>query len=122
MRPRFVLAPLAALCLAGGSAADDAPLDRLAERGPTTLVVGTMFTVASPPAMLVGAARGTSVRLPACRLGHGVKMIAFGAVALPFGLLVSPFDLERLPDAWMDGVVDAMQEDYCTRPPGAVFP
>jgi hypothetical protein len=29
---------------------------------------------------------------------------------------------ERLPDAWMDGVVDAFQEDYCTRPPGSIPP
>jgi hypothetical protein len=109
-------------CLACRPAAAETPLQRLAERGPATPLVGTMFTIASPPAMLLNAVRGGPVRPSACRFGHGLKMIVVGAPALPLGLLVSPFDLDRLPDAWMDGVVDAMQEDYCTRPAGAVLP
>jgi hypothetical protein len=122
MRRRLPPALLAALSLACGSASAATQLDRLVERGPPTVVVGTLFVLGSPPAMLAGALRGRSVRLPACRFGHGMKMVAVGAVALPFGLLVSPFHLGRLPDAWMDAVVDAVQEDYCARPPGAVFP
>lgn len=127
MRPRRTrwlraLAAGATLNLALSPVRAETRLERLAERGPSTAVVGTMFTLASPPAMLAGALRGRSVRLSACRFGHGVKMIAIGVPALPLGLLFAPFDVKRLPDAWMDGVVDAMQEDYCMRPPDALFP
>jgi hypothetical protein len=97
-------------------------LQRLAERGPATFVVGLMFTLASPFALARGAVTNGRVALHACRLGHGVKMLAAGAVTLPAGLLVAPLDAKRLPDGWMDGVVDAFQEDYCTRPLGAVYP
>jgi hypothetical protein len=100
----------------------ETPLERLAERGPATFVVGLMFTLASPFAVARGAATGGRVALHACRLGHGLKMLAAGAVTLPAGLLVSPFDAEHLPDGWMDGVVDAFQEDYCTRPLASVYP
>jgi hypothetical protein len=27
-----------------------------------------------------------------------------------------------LPDAWMDGIVDAAQEDYCSRPLTSLLP
>jgi hypothetical protein len=53
---------------------------------------------------------------------HGLKMIAAGALLLPAGLLLAPFDWQRLPAGWMDGVVDAFQEDYCTRPATTVLP
>ena len=95
---------------------------RLAERGPATFVVGVMFTLASPFAMARGAVTDGRVALHACRLGHGVKMLAAGALTLPAGLLVAPFDAKRLPDGWMDGVVDAFQEDYCTRPLTSLYP
>lgn len=104
------------------SAASATSSQRLAERGPATLVVGTLFTLTSPPALFFGRLRGQPVQLHACRLGHGLKMLAAGSVLLPAGLLVAPFDYERLPDGWMDGVVDAFQEDYCTRPVGSIFP
>jgi hypothetical protein len=117
----LVLAALA--CVVPGSAAGESgSVSRLAERGPATFVVGLAFTLASPVALVRSAATGGRVALHACRLGHGLKMLAAGAVTLPAGLLVSPFDAERLPDAWMDGVVDAFQEDYCTRPFASVYP
>lgn len=99
-----------------------AEVRRLAERGPATLVVGGIFTVASPPTMLVHAVRGESIRLPACRFGHGLKMLVAGTVLLPAGLVLAPFDLGGVPGGWMDGIVDSMQEDYCTRPLTSVFP
>ena len=73
-------------------------------------------------ALAGSALTGGRVALHACRLGHGVKMLVAGAVTLPAGLLVAPFDAEGLPDGWMDGVVDAFQEDYCTRPLASVYP
>jgi hypothetical protein len=117
----LVLAALA--CVAPTPAAGAAGfVPRLAERGPATFVVGALFTLASPFAMARSAVSGGRVALHACRLGHGVKMLAAGVVTLPAGLLVSPFDAARLPDGWMDGVVDAFQEDYCTRPAASVYP
>ena len=95
---------------------------RLSERGPSTLLVGTVFTLASPPSMIMGAVSNGPVLLHACRLGHGVKMLATSAVLLPAGLLVSPFNFNRLPAGWLDGLVDAMQEDYCSRPLISVYP
>ena len=76
----------------------------------------------SPPSMLIGAVRGRSIRLQACRFGHGLKMVGSGAILLPAGLLVAPLHYRTLPAAWMDGVVDAAQEDYCSRPITSVFP
>ena len=104
------------------SAAGSTSSERLAERGPATLVVGTIFTLTSPPALFLGRVRGQPVALHACRFGHGVKMLAAGAALLPAALLAAPFDYHRLPDGWMDGVVDAFQEDYCTRPVGSILP
>ncbi|GIW40969.1 MAG: hypothetical protein KatS3mg076_1546 [Candidatus Binatia bacterium] len=122
MRRRVVLGILlASLVVAATSWAQDWSR-RLAERGPATLVVGAVFTVASPPAILWGAVRGRPVRLAACRLGHGLKMLAASVVVLPAGLLVSPFHYRRLPSAWMDALVDSMQEDYCSRPLTSVLP
>jgi hypothetical protein len=110
-------------CLAPASSAGASSfVSDVAERGPPTFVVGLMFTLGSPVALARGATTGGRVRLHACRLGHGLKMLAAGAVTLPAGLLASPFDASRLPDAWMDGVVDAFQEDYCTRPLGSIYP
>jgi hypothetical protein len=104
-------APAAATCTA-----------RLATRGPSAPLVGAVFVVSGPPAALVGALRGGSVRLPLCRFGHGVAMLAAGAAVLPAGLLLAPIYHHELPDAWLDGLVDAFQEDYCTRPFGSVLP
>jgi hypothetical protein len=115
---------LAALASSAPTRAAGAPgfVCRLAERGPATFVVGLAFTLASPFALARGAVTGGRSALHACRLGHGMKMLAAGALTLPAGLLVSPFDAQRLPDGWMDGIVDAFQEDYCTRPLRAVYP
>jgi hypothetical protein len=66
----------------------------LAERGPSVLLVGTLFTIAAPPALLVDAVRGQPARLHACRLSHGVKMLAVSAVLLPAGLVLAPFHLD----------------------------
>ena len=99
-----------------------AAVQRVAERGPAALIVGGIFTIASPPVILVNAVRRQSVRLQACRFGHGVKMLIAGTVLLPAGLVLSPFDLGGVPGGWMDGIVDAMQEDYCTRPLASVLP
>jgi hypothetical protein len=49
-------------------------------------------------------------------------MLVLGTVLLPAGLVLSPFDLGGVPGGWMDGIVDAMQEDYCSRPLGSVLP
>lgn len=117
----LLLVALASGAIAPGAAASGF-VSRLAERGPATFVVGLMFMLSSPVAMASGAVTNGRVALHACRLGHGVKMLAAGAITLPAGLLVSPFDAKRLPDGWMDGVVDAFQEDYCTRPLTSVYP
>lgn len=95
---------------------------RLVQRGPPTIIVGTMFTLASPAGMAFAAAQRQPVKLHACRFGHGVKMVAAGTILLPAGLLLSLLHLDSVPAAWMDGVVDAFQEDYCTRPCTAVMP
>jgi hypothetical protein len=81
-----------------------------------------MFTLSSPLSFLAGTVTGGPLRLYGCRFGHGVKMIGAGALLLPAGLLAAPFDWKRLPAGWMDGVVDAFQEDYCTRPVTSVLP
>jgi hypothetical protein len=121
--PRHVLLGLLmASLLAAPAASAASTTQRLAERGPSTFAVGLAFTLMSPFKLLWGAATGGRVALHACRFGHGVKMLTAGAVLLPAGLVVSPFEAERLPDAWMDGVVDAFQEDYCTRPPSSILP
>jgi hypothetical protein len=95
---------------------------RLAERGPPTLLVGTLFTIVSPPALLIAAVRGRPLRQPACRFGHGLKMVAASVVVFPVGLALAPFYPQHLPAVWMDGLVDAVQEDYCSRPITTVLP
>ncbi len=97
-------------------------IERLSERGPATFFVGTLFTLVSPLGMLSGAVRGGPVALHACRLGHGLKMLVGGVVLLPAGLLASPFNLDGVPNGWMDGIVASFQEDYCTRPIGSFYP
>jgi hypothetical protein len=123
MRVRSGLALLAlASLLAAPAAHAGSTAQKLAHRGPSTLAVGLAFTVLSPFKLAWDAATGGRPKLQACRFGHGVKMLVGGAVLLPTGLLVSPFQAEGLPDAWMDGVVEAYQEDYCSRPIGAILP
>lgn len=116
-----IAALVVGLALYAGAGASDLSR-RLAERGPSTLLVGTLFTVISPPSLVVAAVRGQSLRQPACRFGHGLKMVAASVVVLPAGLALAPLHLRRLPGAWLDGLVDALQEDYCSRPIAAVFP
>jgi hypothetical protein len=117
----LVLLALASLLAAPAAQADSAAR-KLAHRGPSTFAVGLAFTVLSPFKLAWDAATGGRPKLQACRFGHGVKMLVGGAVLLPAGLLVSPFQAEGLPDAWMDGVIDAYQEDYCARPVGSILP
>src|SRR5438309_615217 len=105
-----VIVAVTALAFFPGVAASDT-VRRLAERGPPTLIVGTLFALGSPPALLLAVVRGHPLRLSACRLGHGLKMIGASAVVLPAGLLLAPLAWQRLPGAWLDGVVDAVQED-----------
>lgn len=124
-RARWVALVIAALVAAlalypGGASSDQSR--RLAERGPSTLVVGALFAVTAPPALVIAAWRGQSLRLSACRLGHGLTMLGASAVVLPAGLILAPLHWRRLPGAWLDGVVDAVQEDYCTRPVTAILP
>ncbi len=113
-----------ALCLAliAPVATAKTAVARLSERGPATFVVGTLFTIIAPFQMGIEAATGGRVAPHACRFGHGLKMLAAGALLLPAGLLVSPFNLSGVPGGWMDGVVESFQEDYCTRPILAVYP
>ena len=120
--PRRALATLAAVLLVATPASASTGIERLSERGPPAFAVGLLFTLASPFAMAYGAATGGRVALHACRLGHGVKMLAGGVVLLPAGLLASPFHLEAVPGGWMDGMVEAFQEDTCTRPLGSFYP
>ena len=108
--------------LAATVARGEAAVRRLAERGPPTFLVGGIFTLMSPPRIVVNGLRRRSIRLPACQLGHGVEMLVAGTVLLPAGLVLAPFVPQNLPGAWMDGLVDAMQEDYCTRPLASVLP
>jgi hypothetical protein len=108
--------------LVAAGTAQASVVTRIAERGPATFLVGTGFTLISPISAMASAVRGQSAALPLCRFGHGLKMVAAGAVLLPTGLLLIPFDLDRLPSAWLDGIVDSQQEDYCTRPFTAVLP
>jgi hypothetical protein len=112
---------LPAVLLAAPTRASTA-VERLSERGPATFAVGTMFTLAAPPALLIGAATGGRVGIHACRFGHGLKMLAAGTVLLPVGLLAAPFNRDGVPHGWLDGVVESVQEDYCTRPLGAFYP
>jgi hypothetical protein len=121
VRRSLVFLALASLLAAPAAQADSAAR-KLAQRGPSTFAVGLAFTVLSPFKLAWDAATGGRPKLQACRFGHGVKMLVAGAVLLPAGLLVSPFQAEGLPDAWMDGVIDAYQEDYCLRPAGAILP
>ena len=121
VRRSLVFLALASLLAAPAAQADSAAR-KLAQRGPSTFAVGLAFTVLSPFKLAWDAASGGRPKLQACRFGHGVKMLVGGAVLLPAGLLVSPFQAEGLPDAWMDGVIDAYQEDYCLRPAGAILP
>jgi hypothetical protein len=121
VRRSLVFLALASLLAAPAAQADSAAR-KLAHRGPSTFAVGLAFTVLSPFKLAWDAATGGRPKLQACRFGHGVKMLVGGAVLLPAGLLVSPFQAEGLPDAWMDGVIDAYQEDYCLRPAGAILP
>ena len=111
-----------ALLLTAPAAASASGTQKLAHRGPTTFAVGLAFTLGAPFKLLWDAATGGRPKLQACRFGHGVKMLAGGALLLPAGLLVSPFETEGLPDAWMDGVIEAYQEDYCLRPVGTLYP
>lgn len=115
-------AALAGLLLALVPRQAGASARRVAERGPPTLLIGVAFTVSAPLGLMSRVARGRAPALPACRLGHGLKMTAAGALLLPAGLLLAPFHFGRLPAAWMDTAVDAAQEDYCTRPFMAVLP
>jgi len=112
---------VAALALYRGAASSDLSR-RLAERGPSALLVGTLFAVSAPPALVIEAVRGQSLRLSACRLEHGLAMLGASVVVLPAGLILAPLHWQRLPGTWLDGVVDAVQEDYCTRPLTAVLP
>ena len=119
---RSLLAGAIAVVIVTAAARGHATVRRVAERGPPTLVVGGVFTLVSPPIMMVNGLRRRSIRLQACQLGHGVKMLVAGTVLLPAGLVLAPFAADAIPGAWMDGIVDAMQEDYCTRPVASVMP
>jgi hypothetical protein len=119
---RRVVAAAIAVVIAGTVARGESAVRRLAERGPSTFVVGALFTLMSPPWMIANGLHRRSVRLQACQLGHGVEMLVAGTVLLPAGLALAPFAPRNLPGAWMDGIVDAMQEDYCTRPLMSVLP
>jgi len=123
-RARWVALVIAAvvvgLALYPGGTSDRAR--RLAERGPAALVVGALFAVSAPPALALAAFRGQSTRLATCRFRHGLAMLGASIVVLPAGLLTAPLYWRGLPGAWLDGVVDAVQEDYCTRPLSAVLP
>lgn len=94
----------------------------LSERGPSTFLVGAVFTLASPVSLAVGAVTGGRVKIHACRFGHGLVMVPAGAVLLPLGLLASPFNARRLPDAWLDGAMESFEEDACSRPLTSVIP
>lgn len=122
MRRRVLPGLLLAALLAAPASSVASTTQRLAEGGPSTFAVGLAFTLMSPFKLAWGAVSGGRVALHACRFGHGLKMLGAGAVLLPAGLVVAPFEAGRLPDAWMDGVVDAFQEDYCTRPPRSILP
>jgi hypothetical protein len=109
-------------CVVAAGAAHAGIVERLSERGPTTPVVGALFALTAPIGAVVSASSGASPRLAGCRFGHGLKMLATGAVILPVGLVLAPFNLGRIPAGWMDGVVDAFQEDYCSRPAASLLP
>ncbi len=121
--PRCAAAALlCALLLPAPAAAQLSATEKLAQRGPSTFAVGLAFTVGAPFKLLWDAATGGRPKLQACRFGHGVKMLVGGAVLLPAGLVVSPFEAQGLPDAWLDGIVEAYQEDYCLRPVATIYP
>ncbi len=94
----------------------------VAERGPSALIVGAIFLIASPPGAAIGVYRQQPVDLQLCRLGHGLEMIAASVVTVPAGVVLAPFYWRSIPGSWLDGVVDAFQEDYCTRPVTSVLP
>jgi hypothetical protein len=113
-----------AVCSALAPPAGAAPrwVERLAGGGPATFLVGTMFTLGSVPTLWWRAVSGDPVALPSCRLAHGTKMMLAGAVLLPASLLAAPFAPRRFAEGPIDGMVDAYQEDYCTRPLASVYP
>ncbi len=112
----------AAAALLALGATDRGLARRLAERGPATPVVGAAYVLSAPPMALLDGVRGHRTRLYACRFLHGIKMLPAGTLALPAGLLLVPLAPRHLPDAWLDSLVEAFQEDSCTRPAWSVLP
>ncbi len=111
-----------ALCAATVAGASESTLAKLAERGPGTLLVGALFTLTSPPAALVSPLTGGDPVNHACRIGHGVKMLAAGIALAPAGLLATPANPSGTTSGWVDSLTDAFQEDYCTRPFSSIYP
>ena len=95
---------------------------RVAERGPSALLVGALFTIASPPGLVMAAVKGRPLRQPACRLEHGLAMLAASPIVVPAGVVLAPFHPHGARALWFDGVVDAFQEDYCSRPVTSLLP
>ena len=121
IRAIVAAAVVAAFASSRAEAASDT-IDRVAERGPATFLIGTLFTATAPPAAAIDLATGHVPRHQGCRFLHGVKMIGAGVVLLPLGILASPANPSGALVGWVDALPDARQEDYCTRPAGSIMP
>lgn len=99
-----------------------ASVERIAERGPATFVVGTAFVFTSLVTLPIEAATGGDTALATCRLGHGAKMAVAGTVLLPAGLLAAPLHPSKAATGFADSLAEAFQEDTCSRPVDVILP
>lgn len=97
-------------------------VERVAERGPATFVIGTSFLLMSLVTLPIRAVSGDDTALATCRLGHGVKMTTAGVALLPAGLLAAPFYPAKAATGFADSFAEAFQEDTCSRPVSAILP
>jgi len=119
---RTSLLAVLVLCSPPPAAMADPALERVAERGPATLVIGASFVVLSLVNLPIGTLIGGDPSLDACRLGHGAMMTAAGVVLLPAGLLAAPFHPAGAATGFADSFAEAFQEDTCSRPYSSVLP
>ncbi len=119
---RTYLLALIVLCFPPATARSAPVLERVAERGPATFVIGATFVVMSLVTLPIDAATGGDTSLATCRLAHGAKMTAAGAILLPVGLVASPFHPTGAATGFADSFAEAFQEDTCSRPFSTILP
>ncbi len=110
------------LCFPPPSACGASAIERVAERGPATFVIGATFVVMSLVAWPIETMAGGDGALAACRLRHGAKMTVAGTVLLPVGLVAAPLHPARAATGFADSFAEAFQEDTCSRPFSSILP